>query len=123
VKNGFTGNPATNDHSNCHAAATDITVYVLLTDYWHSLPLSFFFCHLVCMFVNFLRITLMFVSLLFLCWTLAFFTTHELWILQEVCTSNYLLLLGSLNYAALHFGVFSVPSATSVQILHSFLFA
>jgi len=78
VKNGFTGNPATNDHSNCHAAATDVTVYVLLTEYWHSLPLSFLsfflsFCHLVFIFVNFLRIALMFVPLFFLCCTLAFF--------------------------------------------------
>lgn len=73
-KNWFTGNPATNDLINCHAAATDVTVYVLLTEYWHSLPLSFlFFYHLVFMFVNFLRITLMFVPLFFLCWTLAFF--------------------------------------------------
>jgi hypothetical protein len=77
VKNGFTGNPATNDHSNCHAAAADVTVYVLLTDYWHSLPFSFlsFFLFLppcFC-FVNFVRITLMFVPLFFLCWTLAFF--------------------------------------------------
>jgi hypothetical protein len=79
VKNGFTGNPATTDHSNCHAAATDVNVYVLLTEYWHSPPFSFlFFCRLVFMFVNFLRITLMFVPLFFLCWTSVFLIIHEL---------------------------------------------
>ena len=81
--------------------------------------LSFFFffsSHLVFIFVN------LFVPLFFLCWTLTFF--YYSWTLNFTVGLyfNYLFLSGSLNYVAVHFGVFSVPSATSVQILHSFLF-